>query len=226
MLCIKKGRDMKFLNKFLLVAGFFSLAGVVASETEAGFEPIDVGRIIIEQTPKATKGIDWQFELKNNSGGTVYLLLGLAHGEGRAVIPTKDDYEKATTKLMKDTYALADGKSIRVAGLELDNPMFYFVFTSKDKNSLYDASGEKKNITSEQQKEFKHQVMAPKNRYNVLMLGDEETLFLEIDKSGFVKPVEKTFFKRSTDSGLSLDKNILYSNFETNRPEFREFTQD
>lgn len=172
---------MKFLIFPLLV-----MATQLINADNGEFENISISgskEPIIEQTPKATKDIGWQFELANKAKWNIALKLSQ---DGITIIP--DQLPQGS--LVEDGFfVLKPGNVVRVAELRSIQDGFRFGRESIDVGYYHELEGK---------------FSSTHRNYSIY---DDKTIYLEY-KDGELKPVEKSFFKRSTDSGLPLDKNI------------------
>lgn len=193
---------MKSFLMSLLTAGLFCLVGTsVASETlTEEFQDIaGSGSVIVENTPKATQGIDWNFELTNRDEfPNAYVVL--KNGD-KEILPALADQKKHAFQMKGNYYALDKGDTVRVAGLDLTQPIELTVLTARELHMLKEegpfAKGEKAILRQAEDE----------GRVRKGTVGKDKTVFMVFEK-GKLKPVTKGIFKRSTESGLLLDKNI------------------
>ncbi len=163
---------------------------------------------IIEQSDKATPGKDWRFELKNNSGKDVYLNVSLSRQQ---IVPTQEQQAQATTEIEEGYVKVLNGKSIRIGALEPYN-LYYSIVTQNDLKMITDR------VPQAVFSRYLQSSIHPNNRINSFDLNAlTSTIFLEIDKEGKVKPIVKSAMQQTTDSGLSLNNNISYSDFIKHR---------
>lgn len=190
------------LLTLLLVVSSCVMQGMQLSE-DADFEQIPASsNIIIEQTKRATQGIDWVFELDNQSFN--WLFIQLENGTNNLIL-SSDDQPDQTDQVAGDYFLLKNGQVVRVAGIDRTQPLQVTILLKNEIEALFDKS---KRFGRSVESFFAH--AKRHGRVLTLTLDGDQTAFLSIDDRLQVKPVSKSFLKRKTDSGLPLNNNITH----------------
>lgn len=157
---------------------------------------------IIEQTKRATPGIDWVFELDNQSFN--WLFIQLENGTNNLIL-SSDDQTDETDQSTGDYFLLKNGQAVRVAGIDRTQPLHVTILLKNEIDALFDKSKRfGRSVESFLAHAKRH------GRVRTLKLDDDQTAFLSVDARLHVKPVAKSLFKRKTDSGLPLNNNITH----------------
>lgn len=192
---------MQRVALIVLVSSVVSTASELQQDFEADdFEQIKVSsNLIIETSEKATRGIDWDFELANKSDEWAYVKL---IQNGKLVLSGLDQTDDMFG-YRRDYYLLVNDSTVRIAGLDLDIPIQLTVLRINEINEL-----------ENQAKKFARppqRIVANVEEHGRVLNKKVEkgnTAYMMIDRDFKLKPQQKTFFKKTTDSGLPLDNNI------------------
>lgn len=200
---------MKILKKTLCV--IFTLTsfarGYAQDNSFDDFIYIDAeSSVIAEVGKRATPGVDWQFELHNKAQEPVFVLV---RQQGVDLVPDLIPKSKALQK--SGFLVLQRGQSVRLAGLETLEPLTLIVVTKEEIPDILDNP----NDTQKQKlnRDIRRKTIVAVARYQGRIRTDlvphkNKTIFLNYEQKR-VAPVKKTLFKRYTDSGLSLDRNLV-----------------
>lgn len=189
---------------FLLFA--FSVHSVNVTFND-DFVFVDQGSsVIAEVSKRATAGTDWQFELQNKGYETVFVIV---RQNGVDLIP--DLISKNTHRRKSGFLVLEKGQSVRLAGLHNLQLLTLIVLTEDEIKDIPDNPNDtpmQKDIRDSKRKAIVNFARSQGRIRTDLKALEGKTLFFSYEL-GRVAPVKKTLFKRYTDSGLSLDRNMV-----------------